>query len=244
MTEPTSRTSHNDQQIEYFATRHKRTMQPAATPYVERQVEQFVRATGLRPGASVLDVGCGIGKYTIPLLRRGFDIEGLDLTPELLVQFRDHLSEDEEIALHACDIADFPAKSARRFDAVVGFFAAHHFHDLTACFTAMAKLVEPGGLIAFLEPNGWNPLYYLQITFTPGMTWEGDKGVASMRPGPMYGAMAAAGLTDLSVERFGFFPPFLANRPRWARFERRLESMRVLEPILPFQVFQGRAPRP
>lgn len=244
MSSAVDRDGHNERQIDYFASRYKKTMQPRSTRYVERQVDEFLRLTNLPKEAQVLEVGCGIGKYTIPLLRRGFRIEGLDLTPELLVQMRTHLPEGTEIPLHACDIATFPDTCSRRFDAVIGFFAAHHFHDLTICFRAMARLVKPGGLVAFLEPNGRNPLYYVQMAVTPGMTWQGDGGVVQMRPGPMFRAMGAAGLVDLGVDRFGFFPPFLSNRPLGARVEEQLERVPLLRPILPFQVFQGRAPTP
>lgn len=32
----------------------------------------------------ILDVACGTGRFTIPLAERGFDITGLDITPEML----------------------------------------------------------------------------------------------------------------------------------------------------------------
>ena len=166
----------------------------------------------------------------------------MDLTSDLLRQLREHLPSGVEIALHACDIMTFPDTSSKLYDAAIALFTAHHFHDLSACFGAMARVVRPGGTIAFLEPNGWNPLYYIQMAVTPGMTWEGDKGVAQMRRGPMFAAMARAGLKDVAIERFGFFPPFLANRSWGGRLERFIERIPPLRPILPFQIFHGRVP--
>ena len=84
--------------------------------------------------------------------------------------------------------------SRERFDAIVGFFALHHMHELERCFRGMARMAKPGGRIVFLEPNAFNPLYYAQIAVTPGMTWQGDKGVAQMRMPVVGGAMTRAGL--------------------------------------------------
>jgi len=74
---------------------------------------------------------------------------------------------------------------------------------------------------------------------TPGMTWQGDGGVAQMRRGVVFPALAQAGFTDLALERFGFFPPALANRRAAAAIEERLEAFSLLRPILPFQLFRG-----
>ena len=103
----------------------------------------------------------------------------------------------------------------------------------------MARTVKPGGRIVFLEPNAFNPLYYAQIAVTPGMTWQGDKGVAQMRMPVVGGAMTRAGLKSPRVERFGFFPPFVANTSIGARLEEALERFPLWRPLLPFQVFRA-----
>jgi 2-polyprenyl-3-methyl-5-hydroxy-6-metoxy-1,4-benzoquinol methylase len=35
-------------------------------------------------GGPILDVACGTGRFTVPLAERGFDITGIDITPEML----------------------------------------------------------------------------------------------------------------------------------------------------------------
>ena len=39
---------------------------------------------GVLPGAPLLDAGCGTGRYVLELARRGYDVHGLDLSPELI----------------------------------------------------------------------------------------------------------------------------------------------------------------
>ena len=135
-----------------------------------------------------------------------------------------------------------PAQLEGTFDSVLGFFTLHHLHDLTTCFRAMVRLVRPGGQVAFLEPNPYNALYYAQMLITPGMTWQGDGGLVRMRRGVLFGAMREAGLERLEMTRFGFFPPFLANRPWGARLEAALERFPLWRPCLPFQIFKGQRP--
>lgn len=237
-----ARSGHNRVQRAYFEGRPKPRMVPVDTPYLRRQADRLVDVAGLEPGARVLDVGCGMGRYTIPLADRGFAMEGLDLSPVLLEALRAYDGGRDRIAVHVADVADPPEGLRGRFDAVIGFFALHHVHDLEACFQGMTQLVKPGGSIAFLEPNPLNPLYYVQMAVTPGMSWEGDGGLVRMRPRRVFGAMRAAGLTPTSVTRFGFLPPFAANTRVGTAAERRLERVRLWRAALPFQVFVARAP--
>jgi SAM-dependent methyltransferase len=230
---------HNEAQLEYFERAGKRAMRPSATPYVRRQVDQLVRFGELSEGERVLEVGCGMGRYTFDLAGRGLQVEGLDLSEELLRRFRAFDDGRYDIALHCADILAPPPGLEGRFDAVVGFFTLHHLHDLPASFRAMGGLLRPGGRIVFLEPNPLNVLYYIQMLAVPGMSWQGDKGILRMRPQIVFGAMADAGLTAVSLRRFGFFPSFVTNRRFGARAEDALQAVPLWRRFLPFQLFRG-----
>jgi SAM-dependent methyltransferase len=234
--------AHNRAQIEYFERAGKEAMRPTSTPYVERQVDALVRFAGLAAADHVLDVGCGMGRYTLPLAERGFSVEGVDLSPTLLGRLEAFNAGRHEIPLHCADILELPESVNGTFDAALGFFTLHHLHDLSASFAAMARVVRPGGRIVFLEPNPLNVLYYIQLAVAPGMSWQGDKGILNMRPRTAFAAMKQAGLTSPALERFGLFPPFAANRPLGARLERRLERVPLWRPLLAFQLFRGDVP--
>jgi len=233
------RAAHNEGQRRYYSGA-KPNMEPRASRYLERHVDELVAFTGVRPGDRVLDVGCGLGRYTLPLARRGLRVEGIDISPELLERLRDTLPDDAGVTLHLADVLDPPQELRGRFDAVLGGFVLHHIHDVPASLRSMAALAKPGGALAFLEPNPFNPLYYAQMAISPTMTWEGDKGMLGMRRRPLLAAMRAAGVHDPGFERFGFFPPFIADRPRAGGIERRIEGLAPLGPVLPFQLVGGR----
>lgn len=230
---------HSRFQQEYFQKAH-RTLTRPDSPYLRRHVDRMLAFTGIAAGDRVLEVGCGTGRYTLIMAELGVRVEGLDLTPELLETLRSAAEGRFDIPLHACDLIDCPEEMTGRFDAVIGYFVLHHLHDLRASFAAMARLVRPGGVVAFLEPNPFNPLYYVQITLTPEMSWRGERGIFAMRPGVLEEAMAAAGIGDVAVQRFGFFPPFVTNMPGGEVLESAFERFPLWRPALPFQLFGGR----
>jgi len=132
-----------------------------------------------------------------------------------------------------------PEELEEKFDAIVGFFALHHMHELERCFRGMKRMLKPGGRVVFLEPNALNPLHYLQVLATPRITWQGDRGVTRMRIGIVGKAMSRAGLQSPKVERFGFLPPFAANTSVGASAERVLERVPLWKKLLPFQIFRA-----
>jgi SAM-dependent methyltransferase len=230
---------HNRRQRRYFEGSTKRTMVPRKSRYLRRQVNEALRVAGVRSGERVLEVGCGMGRYTLILATHGVRVEGLDLSPVLLDRLKGYNDGRYEIPLHCADIDDPPADLHASFDVVLGFFVLHHVYALDRCFQAATRLLKPGGRVVFLEPNPLNPLYYVQILITPTMTWKGEKGIVRMRPKAIFHAMDAAGLTRPMMLRFGFVPPFLANRKWGARVEAVLERLPIWNPFLPFQLFRA-----
>lgn len=237
--DPTVIKEHNLRQRSYFERSVKRNMIPTDSPYLRRHVEELLRFGGISPGERALEVGCGMGRYTLLLAQWGVQVEGPDLSPVLLERLRAYNAGRFDIPLHCVDLHDPPSALHGRYDSVLGFFTLHHIKDLEQCFQGVARLLKPRGRAIFLEPNPFNPLYYLQILITPGMTWEGDGGIVRMRREPVVQAMERAGFTRCAMTRFGFFPPFLANRPVWAAWEKWVERIPFLYPLLPFQLFYG-----
>ena len=230
---------HNRYQRHYYETTDKRTMRPSGSTYLQRQVERMVATASLGRDQDILEVGCGQGRYTLPLLDRGLRITGLDLSPVLLDRLRGAAGE-REVELVAADVANAPERLRAGFDRVVGFFTLHHMHDFDQVFRGMADTLKPGGRLALLEPVAWNPLYYLQIALTPRMTWRGDGGVAKMRPSLVHAAMRRQGLVDCKATSFGLFPPFLTNTAVGRLLEDQLQERWWMRPAHAFQIFSGR----
>jgi len=53
------------------------TPKPYQVPFFQREIERF--------GQPVLDMGCGVGRLLLPLLRAGLDVDGIEVAPLLAV---------------------------------------------------------------------------------------------------------------------------------------------------------------
>lgn len=229
-------------QRDYFSVpaRKYARMSPVDSPYVARHLEATLAASGLAPGARILELGAGMGRFSLPLAERGFEVVATDLSPDLLAELRRFDTRGQVTALEA-DAFLVDQVAPGPFDAVLGFFFLHHLENLQGLFAACARVLRPGGVAAFCEPSGLFAPYYLQIALTPGMSLEGEKGMTAMRPGPLEAAARAAGLAVLPTRRYGLFPPAIANRAAGRGLEKLLETLSpAWAPLRAFQVFAAR----
>jgi SAM-dependent methyltransferase len=109
-----------------------------------------------RPGArTLLDVACGTGAHLEHLT--GYELEGLDLDPEMLAVAKERLLA---VKFHEGDMADFDL--GKRFDAVVCMFSSIGYvkteERLRSAAAAFARHLEPGGVLVvepWLAPDAW-----------------------------------------------------------------------------------------
>ena len=244
MPNPTpERTAHNQLQRDYYEDRklaENHRIAVRATPYVLNHLDELERRAELSRDEDILDIGCGMGKYTIPLAERGFKVSGLELSPYLVETLQAHAEGRAEIDARVGDILDPDEDLLQKFDRVVGFFVLHHLHDIPASYKSAARLLRPGGRIAILEPNPFCPLYYLQITLSPTMSWAAEKGILSLKPGETRTALSDAGFTDIEIHKFGIAPPFVRNRSFGPAIDSGFDKVTPLRGMAAFQLITGR----
>src|SRR5262245_47196498 len=65
---------------------------------------------GVFPGATLLDAGCGTGRYAVELARRGYAVEGVDQSPELIEIARQSLGRHgNSVSFRVGDLLALPA---------------------------------------------------------------------------------------------------------------------------------------
>lgn len=115
--------------------------------YPDAAVDAIALACGIGPGTRVLDLACGTGKFTRPLLALGAAVTGADPVDAMLRQLRAQLPQ-VPVARSAAEALPFAAGC---FDAVCvaqGF----HWFDGDAALAQIARVLRPGGALALL----WN----------------------------------------------------------------------------------------
>jgi ubiquinone/menaquinone biosynthesis C-methylase UbiE len=117
---------------------------PKAADYLLTQISKH------HPSArTLLEVACGTGKY-LEILRRHYDVQGLDASAEMLEKAASRL---EGVSLHHADMVDFSLPD--RFDVVcclfrsIGYVRTNDRFD--SAINAMARHVNPGGILV-VEP--------------------------------------------------------------------------------------------
>jgi SAM-dependent methyltransferase len=138
----------------YTAEEHSRLVRQAAllAPCTER----LFRAAGIGPGNRILDVGSGIGDVSLLLgkiVGPTGEVVGIERDPKSVARAKARVEAAslKNISFVESDITGVNA--AGTFDAVVGRFILMYLPDPAQTLRSLAKLLRPGGAIAFLEPS-------------------------------------------------------------------------------------------
>jgi SAM-dependent methyltransferase len=76
------------QWVEFFRHEAGRYLEHGFTKNTIAEVDFIERELVTRPGQSIVDVGCGTGRHSLELARRGFRCAGIDQSPEMLAVAR------------------------------------------------------------------------------------------------------------------------------------------------------------
>ena len=124
---------------------------------------QLVRFAEIRAGQRVLDVGCGTGVVAITAARRGTEVTGLDLTPELLGRAKENAAMMRSQITWVEGDAEALQFADATFDVVLSQFG-HMFAPRPAvAIKEMLRVLKPGGRIAF---STWPPDLFTGKMFT------------------------------------------------------------------------------
>jgi len=118
----------------------------AFTKGTEQEVDFLVDALALVPGMRVLDVGCGPGRHSLALARRGYEVVGVDHSAEFVRLAREAAAADGLPAtFEALDVRELDR--AGEFDAAIclcqGGFGLLGGYDETDVFGRIAATLRP-----------------------------------------------------------------------------------------------------
>lgn len=149
--------AHDMEIVNYFEENAPIFTHPALTPQrTEREVDFVLALTGLRPPATALDVGCGFGRHTIALARRGFDVTGIDPSEAMLTQAR-QLASKAAVSPAFIQASGETYETDKRFDAALCLFntlgQVSLYGDNRELVPNVARLLVPNGPFVVEVPN-------------------------------------------------------------------------------------------
>jgi len=182
----------------------------ARPDYPAELLDDLAELTGLRPGARLLEVGCGTGKATVALARRGYLITCVELGPLLAEQARQNLTGFEAVQIVQSPFESWQPSAGPGYDLVFAA-TAWHWIDPAVGYRKAWELLRPGGHLAFWSathvlPVGGDP-FFAEIQVIYDEIGEGlPDDAVSVRPGEVADQRAeieASGLfDDVQVRQF------------------------------------------
>lgn len=197
-----------DKEVEYFAS-----FQDQYDPHQSAVISYFIDYLSEHSqGKQVLEIGCGTGMYTIPLLQAGYSVTGVDLSQLSLDECRKRadlagVGSNLELICASGISLSVPAE----FDAVVGKHILHHVGDIEGTAGTCYRALKKGGVAIFMEPNPLCPLWAVYITVNAKRQWAIEKGIFDCFPGSLRKRFRAAGFDMAKSDYYGFIPASLVR---------------------------------
>jgi demethylmenaquinone methyltransferase/2-methoxy-6-polyprenyl-1,4-benzoquinol methylase len=174
-----------------------------------------VRALGLRPGDTVVDLACGTG-LNFPLLEEaigpGGRIVGVDLTDAMLAQAQDRIAANgwRNVSLVQADAADFDFPAG--INAILSTYALTQVPDRAAVIAHGAAALCAGGRLAVLDLKvpGGTPQWLAQFGTAMVQRFASADDWIMRRPWEAIRAAMREELADPSWTELCFGTAFLA----------------------------------
>jgi len=92
------------------------------------EVEKVISLLDIKPGIHILDLGCGVGRHSLELARRGFNVTGVDRTERYLEQASEKaVKEGLNVEFIQEDMRTFCQPNA--FDSVISLFTSFGYFE-------------------------------------------------------------------------------------------------------------------
>ncbi len=236
----------------YYAS-YQRRFPARLRHYYRRQIEDVVALIKARPGARVLEIGCGTGTESLWMAMHDAAVEAIELAKARfeVANARKAVLESDLGRKLDCEFIHgslLDIEAANQYDIIWMEQAFHHLEPRAQVIEKIAGLLKPGGHVVISEANALNPLLQAQLFLQRGFKTLGEFTDETGRRYP-YGnerilsasrlakLFDRAGVATVSIDHFRVFP----NSPAWDEllaFE--LWLPRWLRPVFTHYNYVGR----
>jgi SAM-dependent methyltransferase len=188
------------------------------------------------PESEVLDVGCGVGRWSLRLARGGARVTGVDLSPTMLAEARRRAADaglGGRCEFVEGDVADL--RLDRRFDLILGVTVLQHLPTAERLARAVERLAEhlaPGGRLVLLEAMPSRPEPRCDTAVFTARPWS-EYHAVFRRAGLRVTALSGVDPAPFKIR----YLPHYRSLPPWAA---RIGLAAVTALALPWDVLLGR----
>lgn len=157
----------------------------------------------LKPGLSVLDVGCGSGAITRGIAKYAGRVVGIDRSEELIQLANEHNTE-QNLSFIVGDIMTYAP--AEKFDIITTARTLQWMAGPEDVIRQLITLLKPGGLLCVLDYNhtaiSWEPAVpaSMQHFYDAFLQWRADAGMDNAIGDHVAALMANCGGVDIVVQ--------------------------------------------
>lgn len=219
-----------------------------------KEMEEFFDFMALKEKSHILEIGCGRGRYTLPLLKRGHRILGTDLSKKSLYVLKTCAKKENLAARLQVEQNSFENESRCRkyfgkFDLALMVAVIHHFdpQKREKIFTNIVRCLKKGGWAVALEPNPLNIFYYFLyfwrflINEQNVNRWATEKGMLFTSSLNLKYLFKRAGLKDIQTRGYAFLPSSFGKRfPPVLTFNDFLVKLPLIKELAAFIWIKGK----
>ena len=185
-------------------------------PLVLLEEPVFERLCGPVAGLDLLDVGCGTGRHSLALARRGARVVAIDFSPAMLARARAKPGA-ERVAFREHDLRHPMPFEDARFALAASALVLDHVADLDQAFTELRRVASRAVVVTVMHPALM--LRGVQARFTDPAT--GRETRPESRPNRICDYVAAAvraGLAIEAIEEHAVGAELASRSPRAAKY--------------------------
>lgn len=209
----------------------------------QRLIDAFRTCAGLKPGARVIDIGCGSGTFTELLRNAGCNVTGLDISTKLVAV---GLAKHPGLDLIEGDAENLPFED-NTFDAALLSGLVHHFPDPRRLAAETRRVLRPGGRFMAFDPNRMNPFMWLyrdpsSPLYSPVGVTENERPLLAAETAEIF---RQAGFEVTTDYLFGMAYRYVASArarmllPVYNAIDGLVFGLPVLKPYRPFVLTSG-----
>ncbi len=218
---------------------------PAGQLRKRRRAELICAALARSADPLVIELGCGTGALTRYLLelRPGLRLVGLDVSPICVQQAIERFQDHPHALFQVGNAYELPLREGIA-DAVAGASVIHHL-DVKRALRECYRILKPGGLLWFSEPNMMNPQVAFEKNIHAIGAWlQNSEDETAFFRWSLAEQLRAAGFAEIQVRPYDFLHPLIPQAViPWAdRVGRFLESVPLIREISGSLRVQARKP--